>query len=139
MVAFTLCQCAIADDGPVTPYASPGLEQARDAIESERYQDAVKMLEEIFATNKRDADVFNLLGFSYRKLGNLARARMFYDEAIAISPAHLGANEYLGELFLQIGDIEAAKANLEVLRKACGDCEEFVDLQEAIRATQNTQ
>ena len=77
-------------------------------------------------------DVLNLTGFSLRKTGKIAEALDYYNRALALNPQHRGANEYLGELYLETKQPEKAKERLEVLRQACGDCEEFEDLQKQI-------
>lgn len=60
-----------------------------------------------------------MLGFTARKSGNLTAAGDFYEQALAINPRHTGALEYQGELFIQLGKIELAKANLEKIDKIC--------------------
>ena len=58
---------------------------------------------------------------------------MFYTKALEIKPRHLGANEYLGELYLEQGELEKAEERLAVLDKACFfGCDEFDDLERAI-------
>ena len=61
----------------------------------------------------KQADKFNLLGFTARKSGNLQAAGEYYERALEINPKHIQALEYQGELFLQLGEIEQAKKNLE--------------------------
>ena len=57
-------------------------------------------------------------------------AEKFYLAALKINPKHAGANEYLGELYLQTKRPEEAKKILEVL-KTC-NCEEYKELKEKI-------
>ena len=52
--------------------------------------------------------------------------------ALKINPAHLGALEYQGEMYVETGKLDNAKANLAVLKKLCGDCEQADDLAKAI-------
>ncbi len=68
-----------------------------------------------------NADAHNLLGFSTRKLDDLETAKKHYDRALAIDPDHKGALEYLGELYLETGDLENAEALLARLIAACPD------------------
>jgi hypothetical protein len=52
---------------------------------------------------------------------------------LALKPKHRGANEYLGELYLEMGDLAKAEERLEVLDGACWfGCDEYSDLKEAI-------
>ncbi len=87
------------------------------------------------AVEPKNADAWNFIGFSHRKLKNFDRALPAYKQALAIDPKHRGANEYLGELYLQIGDLAKAKKRLEKLDDICSfGCEEYNDLKAAIEA-----
>jgi hypothetical protein len=48
-------------------------------------------------------------------------------------PKHLGANEYLGELYVELGQMDKAKERLAVLAAACGNCAQEQDLQAFIQ------
>ena len=50
-------------------------------------------------TPSKQADKFNLLGFTARKSGNLQAAGEYYEQALEINPKHIQALEYQGELF----------------------------------------
>ena len=81
----------------------------------------------------KDADIYNLLGFSHRKTGDLEKASVYYRKALKIDGKHKGALEYQGELFLMLGDKAAAEDNLRKLDKICWlGCSELDDLQTAI-------
>ena len=57
----------------------------------------------------QDADVVNLLGFSYRMLGQYPQAFIYYDKALAIDPTHKGALEYEGEAYLETHQLPKAR------------------------------
>lgn len=58
-----------------------------------------------------------------------------YDTALELNPKHRGANEYLGELYLELGRLEEAQARLDVLDGACFfGCEEYSELKAKIEA-----
>ena len=102
-------------------------------IQAENYPDAISKLKKAEQSAKDDADIQNLLGFSYRKSGNLDEAAKHYDKALGIEPKHKGALGYQGELFLMLGNKAAAKDNLEKLDKICWlGCEELDELRTAI-------
>ena len=62
----------------------------------------------------------------------------YYDRALAIDPHHLGALEYLGELYVEMGDVDAARRNLALLSELCPEgCEPLEELQEVIAAHEN--
>ena len=79
--------------------------------------------------------MLNYLGFSHRKLGNYEEAERYYLRALEIEPEHRGANEYIGELYLETDRPELAEERLQVLDDACFfGCEEYDELKEAIEA-----
>jgi tetratricopeptide (TPR) repeat protein len=117
------------------PSASDPLEKASKAVYDEDYQGAIAMLNQIVANDPNNADAYNYLGFSYRKLGQFDKAKQYYGKALEIDPEHVGANEYLGELYLEIGDLPAAEERLKVLDDACFfGCDEYNDLEMKIQA-----
>jgi tetratricopeptide (TPR) repeat protein len=100
--------------------------RAVEEIERGDYSAAIPILEGIVARNPADADALNQLGFSHRKLGEFPVAFDYYQKALAVDPNHKGANEYLGELYLEMGDLGAAEQQLAKLDDLCGvlGCEE---------------
>ena len=102
-------------------------------IKAENYPDGISKLKKAEQSAKDDADIQNLLGFSYRKSGNLDEEAKHYDKALGLDPKHKGALEYQGELFLMLGNKAAAEDNLEKLDKICWlGCEELDELRTAI-------
>ena len=114
----------------------PELAEAVALVEAENWPGAIAELRRLVqGAEARDADVWNMLGFAYRKSGDLDRAGPAYDRALSLDPDHLGALEYQGELFLMRGDGAAARANLDRLKALCpAGCEELAELEEAIQA-----
>jgi cytochrome c-type biogenesis protein CcmH/NrfG len=108
--------------------------EAKASIDVGNFIAALPILLRLTVDEPRNADAWNLLGFTQRKLGEFDAARVAYDTALTINPGHLGALEYQGELFLQTGAIDKAKVNLETLRGLCGGCDEFGDLEAALKA-----
>jgi predicted Zn-dependent protease len=133
--------CLLA--GPVGAYAadtsetpanseSTDFNSARALVDAQKYDEALTALRQLDQQGPNNPDVLNLIGFSLRKIGKMDEALDYYDRALALNPQHRGANEYLGELYLQTKQPEKAKERLDVLHQACGDCEEFKDLQTEI-------
>jgi tetratricopeptide (TPR) repeat protein len=116
--------------------SGPSLADARAFIRAEKWPQAIAVLRTIVANDGNDADALNLLGFSLRKSGDMKNAEGFYLKALKLNPRHKGANEYLGELYVETGKLDKAKERLETLAKVCGNttCEEYLDLAEAIAA-----
>ena len=116
-----------------TASKSAAYNKAVALIKAENYLDAITKLKKAKQSAKDDADIQNLLGFSYRKLGNLDEAATHYNKALDLDPKHKGALEYQGELFLMLGDKAAAEDNLEKLDKICWlECDELDELRAAI-------
>ena len=136
LLSLALAGPALAvDQGDMTPadYAS-GLVAARGLINTGDYHGAVEALKPVIGADANNTDALNLMGFALRKSGDTARARGFYLKALSIDPDHRGANEYLGELYVETGDLGKAREQLAILQKLCpGGCEERSDLDQAIK------
>lgn len=112
----------------------PDLAVAKAQIEAGSADLAITPLRDWLVNEPNDADVLNLLGYAYRKLERWQVSRTYYDRALKLEPAHLGALEYMGELELQTGNAPAARTLLIRLQKACPDgCHELDDLLEAFK------
>jgi Flp pilus assembly protein TadD len=123
----------LADSGNNNDRNSP-LAPVQTLIEGEKYQDAIFALQKLLKETPTDADMLNLLAYSQRKLQRFDEALVNYQKALDIEPEHRGANEYLGELYLQLGQMDKAQERLQVLDKACFfGCDEFDELEEAIK------
>ena len=145
-LAIVAALCLVAIDAPVMAAATGSddsggsesptkYERAVDLIESGGHEKALRILEKLNRDDPGNADVLNMLGYANRKLGRLEPAFGFYREALAIEPRHLGANEYLGELYLQTDELAKAEERLAELAAACpSGCEEREELAEAIEA-----
>lgn len=138
-----LAPAALAVGGTAAPSASlrnstpeeRQMMRAEALIRVQDFETAIVVLEDILRREPRSADALNWLGFSHRKLGRFDEALAHYEKALAIDPRHRGANEYLGELYLQMGQPEKAELRLAVLAEACGPgCEEYAELKDAIAA-----
>jgi len=107
--------------------------QAKSLIDDDKYSEAIPILQKLIKDKGAYADALNLLGYSYRKSGDATTALDYYNQALAMEPKHLGANEYLGELYLEMKQPDKAKERLAVLKAACGDCDEYEELENAIK------
>jgi tetratricopeptide (TPR) repeat protein len=67
--------------------------------------------------------------------GNFKVSLAYYQEALAIDPNHKGVHEYLGELYLQMGDLNAAHHEMNQLVILCPDgCDERDTLTKSLAA-----
>ena len=115
---------------PSKPY---GYSDALKLVKAQKFEEAIPAFLKIAASSKDDADVQNMLGFSYRKTKQYEKAAKHYERALNINPKHKGALEYQGELFLALKNEAAAEANLEKLKKICWlGCSELDELEKAL-------
>ena len=106
---------------------------AEKLINKKQYSDAIVKLNDALVTDSKNADIYNYLGFSHRKLGKMEDAAFFYNKALEINPKHKGALEYQGEMFLTLNQIGKAEDNLKKLDKICFlGCSEFDKLKKSI-------
>ena len=122
---------ALAVDN-ITSKDAPDLTSVRAKIKAKDFKAALAELTPMLATYQH-ADVYNLMGFSLRKTGDYKQAYTFYRKALDFNPEHKGALEYLGELYVETGEIDKAKQNVVLLQKLCpSGCEELADLEKAV-------
>jgi Flp pilus assembly protein TadD len=122
----------------ITSKDAPDLASVRAKIKARDFKAALAELTPMLATYQH-ADVYNLMGFSLRKMGEYKQAYTFYRKALDFDPEHKGALEYLGELYVETGQVEKARENVVLLKKLCpGGCEELADLEKAIAAAPAT-
>ncbi len=139
LAAATIMAVAAGPVRAMSPGPSPAepktssYNEGQRAVNAKDYAKAVPLLEKAIAENPQNADANNLLGYSYRKLGQQKAAFMYYQRALAIEPNNRGANEYLGELYVEMNDLPKAEAQLTKITQLCGTgCEEYRDLKAAI-------
>ncbi len=129
---------ASAADTPTVsqPTTAERLDLARDAIKAKEWRKALAELNIAARAEPRNADVHNLLGYSYRKQAspNLPKAFEHYKTALSLNPKHKGAHEYIGEAYLMDKKPQEAEKHLLELEKICGNktCEEYADLARAL-------
>ena len=114
--------------------ADSDLKAGMEAVKAEHWDKAIARLNAYVARKPHDADAWNELAHAYRKSGDLDNAFKGYEKALRIDPKHRNAHEYLGEAYLQAGDLARAEAQLRNLDKLCFlPCEQYADLKEEIR------
>ncbi|MBM3573548.1 MAG: tetratricopeptide repeat protein [Alphaproteobacteria bacterium] len=143
--AFALAVALAGLSGPAVAMGSssdaigaktnPDYAAADKLIKAKDYKGAIPLLEKVVAAEPKNADAFNLLGYSHRHLKDNDKALAHYRKALEISPDHRGANEYLGQLYLILGDLPKAEERLARLDRICAfGCEEFTELKKAVAA-----
>ncbi len=138
---------ALATTAQAVPHPSlvlvsePDYIAAKAKIEAMDFAGALERLTELKKHYPAEAEVYSLTGFSLRKLRRYDEALSEYRKALSLDRDHLGANEYLGELYAETGKIALAEEQLRLVRNLCpAGCEEADDLAQAIaKARQPTR
>jgi tetratricopeptide (TPR) repeat protein len=98
-----------------------------------KYQQALTYLQA--AKNQDDPRFLTYIGFATRKLGNHDKAMGYYDRALAIDANFVIARAYLGEAFLDKGELSKAVDQLGEIEQRCGtSCVEYQELSAQIEA-----
>ncbi len=118
--------------------ADPDFAAGESAMKAGRFADAMAFFMRATIRLPNNADLWNEIGYTSRHLGNLPQALAAYQKALGIDPKHRGATEYLGELYVQAGNLGLAEQQLDRLRQLCpAGCPEYRQLMAAI-ATRKT-
>jgi tetratricopeptide (TPR) repeat protein len=119
-----MTRLASAKDGDAAYLTASGL------INEGKYEEALWSLRAAGVALGPHPDVLTYIGFANRKLHNYDVAISYYSAALKLDPAHRGANEYLGEYYVEIGQTAKAKQQLVALEKICRfGCEEAEELR----------
>jgi tetratricopeptide (TPR) repeat protein len=98
-----------------------------------KYEQALTYLNQ--AKNPEDPRFLTYIGFATRKLGDHDKAMGYYDRALAIDANFVIARAYLGEAFLDKGELSKAVDQLGEIERRCGtSCIEYQELQVQIDA-----
>jgi cytochrome c-type biogenesis protein CcmH/NrfG len=134
LLALTSQPLLAADTPAPEAVALPTLDEVRAALDAKDFPAAQRLLAQLAVDQPKNADVWNLLGFTNRNMNLAGPALEAYEMALKLDPKHLGALEYQGELFVTLKRLDDANKNLDRLKTLCKDCEELQDLQAAIKA-----
>jgi Flp pilus assembly protein TadD len=128
-----------AGGGSLKP-KNPDFVQALKLVNDGNFAAALPFLEKVVTAEPKNADALNVLGYSQRKLGDRDAALENYLAALEIDPEHRGANEYLGELYLEADELGKAEERLKVLDGACFfGCDAYSELKESIETYKKQQ
>ena len=124
-------QAAGSDSAPEVAKPS-SYKKVLSMIKKEQFADAITELEKILTNTNyaNDPDILNHYAYSLRKTQNLIKAEEYYKKALSIDPAHRGALEYIGELYVDTKRLDLANATLKKLENC--RCEEYAELKSYI-------
>ena len=85
------------------------------------------------------ADVANLIGYSYRKLGDYKLSQVWYERALKADPNHVLTWNYYGLWQIEQGNRDQASYHLNRIAAICGTgCEEYRSLAAALEKPPGT-
>jgi hypothetical protein len=85
------------------------------------------------------ANVANLIGYSYRKLGDYRLSQVWYERALKSDPNHVLTWQYYGLWQIEQGNREQAQYHLSRIAAICGtDCEHYRSLAAALEQPPGT-
>jgi Flp pilus assembly protein TadD len=125
-----------SNPGVAAPTAQDRVAKARKAVDAKDWNNAMRELNVAVREAPQNAEVHNLIGYTYRKRASpdLPKAFEHYNMALKFDPRHKGAHEYIGEAYLIDKRPAEAEKHLVQLEQICGgrECEEYRDLEKSI-------
>jgi tetratricopeptide (TPR) repeat protein len=95
------------------------------------YASAIRQLKALGQDDR--ADVANLIGYSWRKLGNYQVSQIWYERALKADPNHVRTWQYYGLWQVEQGNREQAQYHLKRIGALCGTgCAEYHSLASAL-------
>ena len=86
-----------------------------------------------------DPNVANLIGYSYRKLGDYRLSQVWYERALKADPNHVLTWQYYGLWQIEQGNRDQAQYHLSRIAAICGtSCEEYRSLAAALEKPPGT-
>ena len=110
-------------------HASNQFDIGVDLVQHGKYVDATPHLEAALQQFPDDIDILKYLGFAHRMIakdrtgmahaGEIRLANAYYGRALDIDPNNKDFLEYMGQLYLEMDDTDAAHAKMAALEKRC--------------------
>ncbi len=125
---------ADTESSPTKVAASADYVAGKAAVEQKQWTQAAERFKRATLQDPKNADAWNMLGYSSRWAGKYPEAFAAYAQALALEPKHRGANSYLGVAYVRTNDLVKARTQLAKIESICGnkDCEEYKLLDKAI-------
>jgi Tfp pilus assembly protein PilF len=111
-----------------------GLITAEYYLATGKYTQALDVIGGVIQRHPQNADAYTYRGYAFQKLGDNKKARESYRMALGLNPRHLGANKYMGNLWLEDGNLSRAMEQLQAMIYVCAGsyCAEVDELQNDI-------
>ncbi len=134
LTTLSAARAADTESSPAKAVASADYQAGKAAVEAKQWTLAADHFRRATLQDPKNADAWNMLGYSSRWAGKYSEAFDAYARALALEPFHRGANSYLGVAYVRTDDLIKARAQLAKLESICGnkDCDEYKLLDKAI-------
>jgi len=134
LTALSTATAADTESSPAKNAASADFVAGKQAVEDKKWLLAAENFKRATLQDPKNADAWNMLGYSNRWAGKYPEAFDAYARALALEPNHRGANSYLGVAYVRTHDLSKARAQLAKLDAICGnkECDEYKLLDKAI-------
>ena len=123
-------------------FDDPAFRDAYRAAYSTIYErnDYAAAIDQLHALGRDDnANVANLIGYSYRKLGDYRLSQVWYERALKTDPNHVLTWQYYGLWQIEQGNRDQAQYHLNRIAAICGtDCEHYRSLAAALQSQPGT-
>jgi len=101
LVVVPVCLWAASGGSGDEDRSPTSFQKAQDAVEEEQFEEAIRTLRTVLDEKPDHARAHNLLGYSYRKTGNLKKSIDHYHRALDLRSDFPRAREYLGKTYLK--------------------------------------
>ena len=145
---------AAGDDNPAPPAKGKKKDDKSSSIDDAKFvagyrtayttiydkHDYTSAIDQLKALGHDDrASVANLIGYSYRKLGDYKVSQIWYERALKADPNHVRTWQYYGLWQLEQGNRDQAQYHLTRIGELCGtDCPEYRSLAAALEKPAGT-
>lgn len=93
------------------------LADGKEKNAEKRFRRALERCEKAVALDERYHEAWNLLGYTHRRLRDYGKAVQAYERSLAIKPDYAPAREYLGQAWLETGEVSKARVQLVWLER----------------------
>jgi len=98
-----------------------------------RLEEVISSAEILAAQNPQESIIFNILGLAEEGLRQFSASISHYKTAITIRPDYSDAHYNLGNVFHEVGDLDAAIASYQRALEIDRDCDTYLNLGNALR------
>jgi len=112
--------------------AKKDLEAGKAKNAEKKFRKALDRGERAVAIDPQYHEAWNLIGYSSRHLKNYDHALVAYDKCLSIKPDYTLAREYLGEAYLEMGNLAKAREQLAWLQTHAASSQDAKDLGKAV-------